>query len=189
MGIHPGGGRHLPHPQPRQRQAAGFDHDRHRQRHLAAPVGRRGRHLPDVEGGAHPGGHRAPALFLGRRQVRGHRWHGRCGWHCAADLAGSARCRPAVDHLGSEGTRKAHRQKGRRTCCGSRSGSGEGCTRRSGGGEGRRKGSGQEACCPQAPHHQEGRRKSRRACQGRREGRGPGRKGREACKACPQDCR
>ena len=29
----------------------------------------------------------------GRRQVRGHRWHGRCGWHCAADLAGGVRRR------------------------------------------------------------------------------------------------
>ena len=35
---------------------------------------------------------------LGRRQVRGHRGHG-CRSRCrAADLAGGARCRPAVDH-------------------------------------------------------------------------------------------
>ena len=31
----------------------------------------------DVEGRAHPGGNRASAFFLGRRQVRGHRGH-RC---------------------------------------------------------------------------------------------------------------
>lgn len=41
----------------------------------------------------HPGRNCAPALFLGRRQVRGHRWHGRCGWHRAADLAGGVRRR------------------------------------------------------------------------------------------------
>ena len=52
-----------------------------------------GRHLSDVDRSAHPGRNCAPALFLGRRQVRGHRWHGRCGWHCAADLAGGVRRR------------------------------------------------------------------------------------------------
>ena len=40
-----------------------------------------------------PGRNCASALFLGRRQVRGHRWHGRCGWHRAADLAGGVRRR------------------------------------------------------------------------------------------------
>ena len=54
-------------------------------------VGGRGRHVPDVEGGAHAGGHCASALLLGRRQVRGHRGHGCRGGRCAADLAGSAR--------------------------------------------------------------------------------------------------
>ena len=54
--------------------------------------------LPDVGALPHAGRHRAPALVLGRRQVRGHRGHG-CRSRCrAADLAGSARCRPAVDH-------------------------------------------------------------------------------------------
>ena len=48
-------------------------------------------HVPDVEGGAHSGGHRASALFLGRRQVRGHRGHRCRGGRCAADLAGGAR--------------------------------------------------------------------------------------------------
>jgi hypothetical protein len=51
------------------------------------------RHLSDVDCSAHPGRNCAPALFLGRRQVRGHRWHGRCGWHRAADLAGGVRRR------------------------------------------------------------------------------------------------
>ena len=52
----------------------------------------------DVGALPHAGRHRAPALVLGRRQVRGHRGHG-CRSRCrAADLAGSARCRPAVDH-------------------------------------------------------------------------------------------
>ena len=50
---------------------------RHRQRHLAAPVGGCGRHLPDVDGPAHPGRKGAPALFLGRRQVRGYSRHRR----------------------------------------------------------------------------------------------------------------
>ena len=49
--------------------------------------------LSDVDCSAHPGRNCAPALFLGRRQVRGHRWHGRCGWHRAADLAGGVRRR------------------------------------------------------------------------------------------------
>ena len=40
--------------QPRIRQAAGPDHDRHRQRHLAAPVGGCGRHLSDVDRSATP---------------------------------------------------------------------------------------------------------------------------------------
>ena len=36
-----------------------------------------GRHLPDVDGPAHPGRKGAPALFLGRRQVRGYSRHRR----------------------------------------------------------------------------------------------------------------
>ena len=91
--FRPRGRRRLPYPQPRFRQAHRPDDDRHRQWHLAAPVGGCGRHLSDVDRSAHPGRNCTPALFLGRRQVRGHRWHGRCGWHCAADLAGGVRRR------------------------------------------------------------------------------------------------
>ena len=80
--------RRLPYPQPRFRQAHRPDDDRHRKRHLAPPVGGRGRHFPDVEDGAHPGRHRPPALHVGCRQVHRHRGHGYCRRRCAPDLAG-----------------------------------------------------------------------------------------------------
>ena len=50
---------------------------RYCQRHMAASVGGCGRHLPDVDGPAHPGRQGTPALFLGRRQVCGYGRHRR----------------------------------------------------------------------------------------------------------------
>ena len=58
---------------------------------LAAPVGGCGRHLSDVDRGAHPRRHRPSALFLGQRQVHRYRGHGCQRWCHPADLAGGRR--------------------------------------------------------------------------------------------------
>ena len=81
-GLCPRGRRRLPYPQPRFRQAHRPDDDRHRKRHLAPPVGGRGRHFPDVEDGAHPAG-TVRLRPCGLPASASTPWHGYCGRRCA----------------------------------------------------------------------------------------------------------
>ena len=103
--------RRLPNPQPRLRQAHRPDDDRHRQRHLAPPVGGRGRHFPDVEDGATPAGTvRLRSMWLPASASTPWAWVLRTAL-CSRSGRRLSRG-PAVDHLRGEGPRKARPQGG-----------------------------------------------------------------------------